>query len=134
MSTFPGPLQPRADALELGRLMSATIASVVAAQDQLDLHARERSRAYEAAEPGTLVPPPLWFTFQEVTLELELAASIARTTSSAVAGEAPHLVARTLDPTAVGLYGYHASSGLRVRVTVAPQGLAQIRPPRAAPD
>ena len=128
MST-PPTLQPALDAIELGHLLSTTVESVVAAQDKLDEYTLRRAREYEAAEPGTLALPPLWYTFKSVGIEIELAASVARTSSPAASG-APHLVCRMLDPTSVGLFGYQASSGLRVRVQLAPQGFAQIVPPR----
>ncbi|HVG08602.1 MAG TPA: hypothetical protein VNM67_12915 [Thermoanaerobaculia bacterium] len=41
--------------------------------------------------------------------------------SASVAGS--RLLCRTLDPGSVGLYGYQASSGLRVRLVLTPRSL-----------
>jgi hypothetical protein len=119
---------PSLDAIELGNLLATTIESVVSAQSKLDDYTLQRAREFEATEPGTLAIPPLWFTFQDVMVELEMSASVSRVAGAD--GGRSQLVCRTLEPTAVGLFGYQASSGLRVRVRVAPQGTAVIRPPR----
>lgn len=124
---------PGLDAIELGRLLSTTIESVVQAQEKLDEYTLRRAREFEAAEPGSLAIPPLWFTFREVAVEIELAASVARIGDATSHADAPHLVCRLLNPTSVGLFGYQASSGLRVRVSVAPQGFAAIAPTPAQP-
>lgn len=119
------PRTPAVDSLELGRLLASTVDSVVAAQHKLDQFTLERAKEREAAPPGELALPPLWFTFRSVSIELEMAASVSQGTS----GDGAQLRVRPLDPTAVSLYGYQASSGLRVRLELAPNGYAQVVAP-----
>ena len=116
------PTNPR---VELGDLLARTVASVVRAQEELDDYAARRQRAFENAAPGELVLPPLWHTFSAVDIELELAASVSRAEAGG-SGTSPRLLARTLDPTSVSLYGHAASAGLRVRVRVEPQGIVPL--------
>jgi hypothetical protein len=128
---MPLPSFPSAapDSVELGQLLSSTVESVVAAQHKLDEFTLARAREREAAAPGELALPPLWYTFRRVAIEIEMAASVTRS-SSPNGGARTELRCRPLDPAAVSLYGYQASSGLRVRVELAPHGYAEIVPPR----
>ncbi len=129
------PSAPRTssvDSLELGRLLASTVDSVVAAQHKLDEFALARAKEREAASPGELALPPLWFTFRSVSIELEMAASVTESSSESVSGASAQLRVRPLDPTAVSLYGYRASSGLRVRLELAPNGYAEVVAPRSA--
>jgi hypothetical protein len=131
---LPSPLSAPLDSVELGQLLTSTVESVVAAQHKLDEFTLARAKEREAAAPGELVLPPLWYTFRRVAIELEMAASVSRSVPSSGAART-ELRCRPLDPTAVSLYGYQASSGLRVRVELAPQGYAEIVPPRSSePD
>lgn len=120
---------PRNEAVELGNLLANTVAGVVSAQERLDTYTEQRRRAYEAAEPGQFALPPVWYLFRRVSLEMELSASVAKVALSKTANDngQPHLVCRTLDPTMVSLYGYQASSGMRVRVEIEPQGFVPIK-------
>ena len=63
---------------ELGALLAGTVTAVVEAQDLLDEHARERAAEYAAAEPGSLALPPLWYAFDEASIELELSTEAVR--------------------------------------------------------
>lgn len=114
---------------ELGELIAQTIGSVVQAQERLDQYALTRRKAYEEAMPGDLVLPPLWYQFNQVELELELSAQIEKIEIPGEAVQGPRLKCATLNPTSVSLYGYQASTGLRVRVQVAPQGNMWIKSP-----
>lgn len=119
-------LQPSNQPVELGLLLASTIASVVKAQEQLDAYAARRTQAYREAAEGELVLPPLWYTFSKVDVQLELSADIRKIQTDA-AGAEPHIFSRTLNPSSVGLYGYQASSGLKVRVEMAPQGFVPVK-------
>ncbi|MDJ0807604.1 MAG: hypothetical protein QNJ78_12310 [Gammaproteobacteria bacterium] len=120
------PIQTGNQPVELGQLLANTIASVVKAQEQLDVYAAKRTQAYEEAEAGELVLPPLWYTFSKVDVEMELSADIRKIQADSDTLE-PHIFSRTLNPASVGLYGYQASSGLRVRVEMSPQGMLPIK-------
>ena len=115
--------------VELGSLLSNSIADVVRAQENLDIYTEKRQQAYQDAEPGQFALPPVWYLFSRVTLEMELSATVATTVLNGDSTEngQPHLVCRTLDPTMVSLYGYQASSGMRVRVEMEPQGFLPIK-------
>jgi hypothetical protein len=115
---------PRVPSLgvEFGELLSSTVGAVARAQRELDDQTLERSREYEAAPEGSLAVPPLWFTFNQVALELEMSATVAGGQSGG-----GRLLCRTADPTMVGLYGYEASAGIRVRLLMGPRGPAQIK-------
>jgi hypothetical protein len=104
---------PRVSSVELGELLSGTVGAVVRAQEELDEHAQRRLEEIEGGAPGHPVLPPLAYTFTNVALELEMTASVAGS----------RLLCQTLDPGNVGLYGYQASSGLRVRLVLAPRSL-----------
>jgi len=119
------PLQTTNQSVELGKLLANTIASVVGAQEQLDAYSEQRSRSYATAEAGTLTLPPLWYTFSKVIVEMELAATIAHSSNGEKSG--PQIMSKTLNPTSVGLFGYQASAGLKVRVEMQPQGIVPIK-------
>ena len=114
---------------ELGNLLASTIAGVVSAQEKLDQYTEQRQQAYQNAEPGQFALPPIWYLFRNVSLEMELSANVATVALSDDPAEEgqPHLICRTLDPTMVSLYGYQASSGMRVRVEMEPQGFVPIK-------
>ena len=112
---------------ELGVLLAGAVRAVAEAQDVLDEHARERAAAYLAAPPGSLALPPLWYAFDSVSVDLELSSEAVRTGST---GQT-RLLCRTLNPLTVGLYGYAAAVGTRVRVSLAPQRLAPAPVPAA---
>ena len=113
---------PPALGVEFGRLLSATVESVADAQARLDDFTLARTREYEAAPEGSLAVPPLWFTFHQVAVELEMSATVA----GGQTGDG-RLFCRTADPTMVGLYGYEASAGVRVRLLMGPRGPLTIK-------
>lgn len=114
-------------AVELGQLLSTTVSSVVQAQQQLDQYTETRKQAYESAEQGSLAIPPIWYTFKNVAIEMELSASIAEVEDILSGEKVPHIVSRTLNATSVGLFGYQASSGMRVSIHMAPHGFVPIK-------
>lgn len=124
---MPYPLIPKNQSVELGRLLTTTIASVIQAQEQMDYYTEQRRLAFESAPEGSLVLPPLWYVFSDVAIEMELSASVAEVTDSETGETKPHIVSSMLNTTNVGLYGYQAASGLRVRVQLAPQGIVPIK-------
>jgi hypothetical protein len=110
------PAPPRIG-VDFGELLAQTVGAVAQAQDQLDQFTLARSQAYQAAPEGSQAVPPLWFTFHQVALELELSATVAGGNTGG-----GRLLCRTADPTMVGLYGYEASAGVRVKLLMAPRG------------
>jgi len=114
-------------AVELGQLLSTTVQAVVSAQEQLDQYTESRRQSYESAPEGSLAIPPIWYTFNNVAIELELSSMIAEVEDINSGEKTPHILSRTLNPTSVGLYGYQASAGLRVRLHVAPHGFVPIK-------
>ena len=117
---------------ELGVLAAGAVRAVVTAQHALDEEARLRSEEYLAAPPGSLALPPLWYSFESVSLELAVSAVVGRTSTEpgAQAGAEPALWCRTVNPTTVGLYGYQAAAGMTVRFTIGP---ARVIPAVPAP-
>lgn len=113
--------------VELGELLANTIGSVVNAQERIDLYTEKRRQAWENAKEGDMALPPLWYVFNKVSVELELAAKVGNITSPAAKNPGPHLVCQTLTPSVVSLYGRTAAAGLRIRVDLAPQGLLPIK-------
>ena len=123
---------PRAKAIEFGDLLAHTVGAVVSAQERLDAYTLQRRQAYEQAPDGSLALPPLWYAFQNVALDLELSASVVETSAAppggTVAPGAPaSLLCRTVDPATVGLYGYQATAGVRVRLLMGPQGPVPVK-------
>src|SRR5947208_14373207 len=112
-TTDPTPTQQA----ELGVLLAGAVQGVVSAQDALDEHARRRGEDYLAGPPGSLVLPPLWYAFDSVSIDIELSSEVVATATGS------RLVCRTLNPTTVGLFGYSAATGTRVRLTLSPQRL-----------
>jgi hypothetical protein len=103
-------------AAELGDLLGGTLQSVVEAQQRLDDDAQVRTQAWLDQGGDDLVPPPLWYTCRSVAIEVELSATVVRERAQPDQAPAARLVCRPLDPVAVSLYGYRASSGLKVRL------------------
>ncbi len=124
-------IKPKNEPVELGQLLSNTIGSVVQAQEKLDQYTQQRKQAYLEAEAGELALPPLWYVFSNVAIEMELSASVAEIYNEDTEKSEPYIISRTLNETSVGLYGYQASSGLKVRVLLAPQGMVPIKEPVA---
>lgn len=116
------------ESVELGHLLANSIAGVVRAQENLDRYTEQRRQAYEAADPGEFALPPVWYLFKHVSLEMELSATVASYPESLQNG-GPHLLCRTLNPNMVSLYGYQASSGMKVRVDMEPQGFVPVKSP-----
>lgn len=118
-------------AVELGQLLAGAVTAVVEAQDALDAHAEQQRMRYAETPAGTLAVPPLWYAFRRVSIDVELSAEferkMVRPTPDAVATLVPRLNCRMLNPTSVGLYGYRASSGLKVHLSLEPQGFPKIK-------
>lgn len=106
---------------ELGALLAGTVTAVVEAQDLLDGHARARAAEYAAAEPGSLALPPLWYAFDEASIDLELSTEAVRVTPADGGPARTRLLCRTVNPVTVGVYGYRSAAGTRVRLTLTPQ-------------
>lgn len=123
---------PPAQQATLGTLLASAVEGVVQAQRRLDADALARVTAYVGTPQGKLVLPPLWFTFSEVSLQLELAPTLTRVGSRSAAGGGMRLDCRLLDPAAVSLFGYRAASGLTVSLSLVPREAAGAAPPGAA--
>lgn len=106
---------------ELGALLAGTVRAVVDAQDLLDDHARQRALEFAAAQPDSLVLPPLWYAFDAVGIDIDLSTEVVRTRSAPDQPARTQLLCRTLNPVTAGVYGYAASTGTRVHLTLAPQ-------------
>jgi hypothetical protein len=121
------PSNQKTQAVELGQLLTSTIASVVQAQEKMDQYTEQRRLAFESAPEGSLVLPPLWYVFSDVAIEMELSASVAEVNNPESGETEPHIVSSMLNATNVGLYGYQAASGLKVRLQLSPQGFVPIK-------
>ena len=99
-------------AAPLGGLLAGAVDAVVQAQRRLDQDALSRVTRYIESPLGGVALPPLWYTFTEVNIDLELAVRVTRLEERI--GGALRLDARLLNPTSVSLFGYSASSGLKV--------------------
>jgi hypothetical protein len=121
--------------------MGAAVSGVLEAQRRLDTDALDRVTQYVSTPQGGLALPPLWYTFSDVTLMLEMAATVTRVearsanSTSADAREV-RLDCRLVNPAAVSLFGYTASSGLKVALRLTPRDAGVLRPAAdpAAPD
>ena len=65
---------------------------------------------------------PVWFVFERTTVDLEFSTFI-----SEPIGGASQLQCRPLDPAAVALRGYAASSGTKLHIEIVPLGSEIIR-------
>ena len=131
----PASPPPLGQQSSLAALLAEAVDGVVHAQRRLDQDAQERVTRYVATPQGGVALPPLWFGFSEVTLQLELAASVTRITTASIPeanGGTPRsgvrLDCRLVNPAAVSLFGYRAASGFKVSLTLAPQDAAGLRP------
>ncbi len=123
--TAATPLPPGRTLL-LGTLLADAVQGVVTAQRRLDDDAVARATRFVQAPQGDVVLPPLWYTFSDVQLQLELASVATRSTAGGV-----QLACQLLNPAAVSLFGYAAASGLRVAVRLAPREAVPAAPPSA---
>lgn len=114
------PLELIDEPVELGELLAHTLGAVAYAQSVLDEATARRVEAFHNTPAEQFAVPPLWHVFSEVQLEVTLSASVARTNTVGGVGES-RLMSRTLNPTSVGLYGYQASAGLTVRISMTPR-------------
>jgi hypothetical protein len=111
------------DQIELAELVAGAVRALVDAQAALDEQARGRAEEYLHTPAGTLALPPVWYSFRDVAFELEMSASVRRH------DEGSRLFCRTLNPVGVGLFGYQASSGMRVRMVLSRNGFIPVKPP-----
>jgi len=116
---------------ELGALLAGAVAAVARAQDVLDQHAQARVAEYQASPPGSLAVPPLWYAFDSVSIDIELSAEVVR---GAGPGASTSLICRTLNPVTVGVYGYSASAGTKIHLTLAPQRVDPKSPAPTQPE
>lgn len=131
----PASPPPLGQQSSLAALLAEAVDGVVQAQRRLDQDAQERVTRYVATPQGGVALPPLWFGFSEVTLQLELAASVTRITTASIPEanggtrrSGVRLDCRLVNPAAVSLFGYRAASGFKVSLTLAPQDAAGLRP------
>jgi hypothetical protein len=129
---LPGKELPTGQQAALAALLAEAVGGVVQAQRRLDADALQRVTQFVATPQGDLALPPLWFTFQEAILTLEMSASITRveprTAQSASTPGQVQLNCRLLNPAAVSLFGYTAASGLKVSLRLAPKDPGSLRP------
>ena len=115
-SGFPSP------AVALEDLLGAVARGVVSAQRGMDQAALAVPESSVVLPAGEVHLRPLWFVFARTTLDLEFSTFISGST-----GEAPQFQCRPLDPAAVALRGYAASSGARLHIEIAPLGAGILR-------
>ncbi len=119
------PPVPRG-AVELADLLAHAALDVAAAQEELDGIAERQLEDYEARPEDSLALPPLWYTVHDLELELELSPSVKGSLDPGRQEGRGQMMVQTLDPTSVGLYGYQASAGMRLRLRLGPQDLAGV--------
>ena len=106
---------------ELGSILGGVVRGVVEAQQALDAYAQTGRERALVTPVGSVVVPPLWYTFTNVAVEMELSASLQEV------GTKTRLSCRTLSPAMLSLYGRQAAANIRVRVQIAPQGLLPLQ-------
>lgn len=122
------PSQSLAGLVDLSDLLTSAVGAVIDSQEKLDEYNRRRQEEFDQVPEGELAIPPLWFSVSNVAIELELSASVtSRRVDAAPGGYQTRLACRTLSPLAVGLFGYQAAAGLRVRMQLAPAGVARVK-------
>jgi len=112
----------------LSTLLAHAVEGVVGAQRVLDNDALTRVTQYVQTPQGELALPPLWFTFREVKLTLEMAARVTRLSERSATQNEVRLDCRLVNPAAVSLFGYAASSGLKVELTLGVADASGLRP------
>jgi hypothetical protein len=110
---------------ELGALLASTVKAVLEAQRQMDEFAREQADIWTHTPAGDIALPPLSYVFRNVSIELEMSAAVGAAVEHA--GASPRLLCRLLNPYSVGLFGYQAAAGMKVRLVVGPSGVAQVK-------
>jgi hypothetical protein len=120
-------------ATALAQILAGAVDGVVQAQRKLDEDALARVTDFIDTPAGGLSLPPLWYTLSDVGIELEMSASVARLDLQPRGG-AVRLDARLLNPTAVSLFGFSASSGMRVSLRLSPREAATAVPPLPPPS
>lgn len=125
----------------LASLLVNAVEGVVGAQRALDRDALDRVTGFVSTPQGGLALPPLWYTFQQVRLTLEMTASVTRLEARSATSDDVRLDCRLVNPAAVSLFGYAAASGLKVELTLGPADPGGLRPslpeppvPPAPPD
>jgi hypothetical protein len=114
---------PAADpSAELGELLVGVVDGVLQAQQQMDAFALRQQVVAANTPTGELVLPPLWYTFTDVEIAIDLSVTLTRSD----AGQA-RLLCSTVEPGHVSMYGWQAAAGLHVRARLAPQGLATLQ-------
>jgi hypothetical protein len=116
----------------LAALLASAVDGVVQAQALLDRDALQRLTQYIDTPQGGITLPPLWYTVADAAIDIEAAATVTRL--DARRGGAVRLGARLLNPAAVSLFGYQASSGLKVALRLTPREAGGALPPRPATD
>ena len=125
------PLPDPTSLVDLSDLLVTTVDAVIQSQEKLDAYNRRQQEIFDATPEGELAVPPLWFAITNVAVELELSASVAQQrVVDDQGGERfrSRLICKTLNPLAVGLFGYQASAGLKVRLQLGPGGVMPIKP------
>jgi hypothetical protein len=115
-SGFPSP------AVALEDLLGAVARGVVSAQRAMDQAALAAPESSVILPAGEVRLRPLWFVFSRTTLDLEFSTFVSEAT-----GDASQFQCRPLDPAAVALRGYAASSGTRLHIEIEPLGAGILR-------
>ncbi|MBS1158539.1 MAG: hypothetical protein H6R15_958 [Proteobacteria bacterium] len=119
---------PLGQQASLGSLLAEVANGVTQAQRQLDEDAQARVSSYVKTPQGGIALPPLWYTFGEIKVDFEMAASVTRIAKEQAGAAGVRLDCRLVNPLAVSLFGYSAASSFKVSLTLAPQDAAILRP------
>jgi len=109
-------------------LLVNAVEGVIGAQRALDRDALARVTGFVQTPQGELALPPLWYTFQQVKLTLEMAACVTRLEARSATRNDVRLDCRLVNPASVSLFGYAAASGLKVELTLAAADPGGLRP------
>jgi hypothetical protein len=113
---FPSPT------VALEDLLGAIVRGIVSAQGVMDQAAVSAPETSVTLPAGDVSLRPVWFVFERTSVDLEFSTFLSKPTD-----DASRLLCRTLDPAAVALRGYAASSGAKIHVEIAPLGSGFLR-------
>lgn len=108
--------------IELGDLLASAVDDLLRAQSRLDDSALAQRERLVTAPSGTLSLPPLWYTFRNVVLDLELSAAV----KEPQAADRAKLLCGIPSLASVALYGREAAVSMHVRLTLAPKFLPEL--------
>lgn len=117
--TGAGPIGEALAEIPLSQLLGGIVDGLLSAQERLDRHAAGTATTFLQTPAGTLEMPPLWYTFRDIRIDLEMSASVAAVPSlEPQAARDVSFLCRLVNPASVSLFGYEASAALRISMTL----------------